>query len=130
MMNKRLLAFHSSLIIHHSLLPPVHLEDGDGLFAVLDRDGWARAEFAARFGGRARRGVAQDYLAGRGVLLQTRREVDRVADGRVLGAPLRADVAHGGDAGVEPDADGYLGESVGAELRVDALHLALHLDGG
>src|ERR1044071_10517595 len=74
---------------------PVHLEDRDGLDAVLDGDGRARVEAAVGPLGGARRGVAQDDLAGQRVLLQTRREVDRVADGRVLRAPLRADVADG-----------------------------------
>src|ERR1043165_1422033 len=102
-------------------LPPLDLEDGDGLDAVLDRDGRARAELAAGAFGFARRRVAQKYLAGPRVLLQARGEVDGVADGRVLGAALRADVADGRHARVQADADGEL---------VDVFDLALHVHGG
>src|SRR5690349_19915269 len=85
---------------------PVHFKNRDGLDAVLDGDGRARAEVAAGPFGGARRRLAQDDLAGQRVLFESRREVDRVADGRVLRAPLRADVADRGDARVKADADG------------------------
>src|SRR5436309_664878 len=76
-------------------LPPLDLEDGDGLDAVLDGDGRARVELAPGALGGARRRVAQKYLARQRVLLEARGEVHGVADGRVLRAALRADVAHG-----------------------------------
>src|SRR2546423_1553129 len=110
-------------------LMPVHLEDGHGLDAVLDHDGRARAELAVRLLGGLRRCVAQEDLSGQRVLLQPRGEVDRVADGRVLAAALRADVADGGDARVQSDADGDFAQAVGPQLPVDDIHLALHGDG-
>src|SRR5437588_8752140 len=93
-------------------LPPLDLEDGDGLDAVLNHDGRARVELALGLFGGPRRRVAQEDLARQRVLLQPRGEVDRVADGRVFRPPLRADVAHGRHARVQADADGDLAQAL------------------
>src|SRR5215218_9220680 len=110
-------------------LPPLDLEYRDGLYAVLHSYRRARDQRAPgrRRGLRGR--LAQEYLAGHGVLFEPRREVHRVAYCGVLRTPLRADVADRRHARVQADADGYLGQSVLPQLRVDDLHLPLHRDG-